>query len=214
MNNVMKKFFRSSTIMSLVLIVLGIMLIFQAEATIISISYITGGTLIAIGVLAILKFIKNANTPKKDELNIVYGIGTIILGMLIITYPSAIASFIPFVIGMLIIINSGKKLLYAFELKSNDNSIWKRTMILSIISTICGVVLLFNPFAGAVIITKIIGILILIYATLDIISTISIKKNVSRIHNAIEETIMDAVIVEETDTTEKKKTKKKKKKSD
>lgn len=214
MNNVMKRFFRSSTITSLVLIVLGIMLIFQAEATIISISYITGGTLIAIGVLAILKFIKNTNTPKKDELNIVYGIGTIILGMLIITYPSAIASFIPFVIGMLIIINSGKKLLYAFELKTNDNSIWKRTMILSIISTICGVVLLFNPFAGAVIITKIIGILILIYATLDIISTISIKKNVSKIHNAIEETIMDAVIIEETDTTEKKKNKKKRKKSD
>ena len=60
----------------------------------------------------------------------------------------------------------------------------------------------------------IIGILILIYATLDIISTISIKKNVSKIHNAIEETIMDAVIIEETDTTEKKKNKKKRKKSD
>ena len=76
--------------------------------------------------------------------------------------------------------------------------------------TICGIILIFNPFAGAVFITKIIGALIVIYAILDIASTIVIKKNVSKLKNAIEEKIVDADIVE--DKTDQDETKKKKRK--
>ena len=59
MEKLMKKFFRSSLIASLFLIALGLLLIFQSDAVIYSISYIIGGILIAIGVLAIIKFIQN-----------------------------------------------------------------------------------------------------------------------------------------------------------
>jgi len=211
MGNVMKKLFKSSIMMSLVLMILGILLIFHSEATIISISYIIGAILIAIGVLAILKFIKNSNKRSSESLDIVYGIIAIVLGIVVITHPTSIASFIPLVIGIGIIINSATKLQYAIELKNQNNKIWKSTMIISIISTICGVILLFNPFKGAVILTKIIGVLILLYAILDIVSTLSIRKNVVRIHSAIEESITDAVIIEE-ETKEQKSKKKNKKK--
>ena len=76
-------------------------------------------------------------------------------------------------------------------------------MIISIISTLCGIILLFNPFAGAVILTKIIGGFIIGYAILDIISTYTIKRNVVQVKNALEKDILDAEVVEE-------KTKKKK----
>lgn len=215
MENLMKKFFRSSIITSIVLIVLGLLLIFQSEITILSISYILGGILIALGVLAIIKFIKNTNTLLKSELDIVYGVVTIILGILIIQNPEAIASIIPIILGISIIISSATKLQYAFELKANKNSLWKTTMIISIISTLCGIILLFNPFKGAVVFTKIIGIFIVIYAILDIVSTTTIKKNVTIIHDAIDRNIADAEVLneEETDgvTNENTKSKNKKK---
>ncbi len=200
MENLMKKFFRSSIITSIVLIVLGLLLIFQSEITILSISYILGGILIALGVLAIIKFIKNTNTLLKSELDIVYGVVTIILGILIIQNPEAIASIIPIILGISIIISSATKLQYAFELKANKNSLWKTTMIISIISTLCGIILLFNPFKGAVVFTKIIGIFIVIYAILDIVSTTTIKKNVTIIHDAIDRNIADAEVLNEEET--------------
>lgn len=214
MENLMKKFFRSSIITSIVLIVLGLLLIFQSEITILSISYILGGILIALGVLAIIKFIRNTNTLLKSELDIVYGVVTIILGILIIKNPEAIASIIPIILGISIIISSATKLQYAFELKANKNSLWKTTMIISIISTLCGIILLFNPFKGAVMFTKIIGIFIVIYAILDIISTTTIKKNVTIIHNAIDRNIADAEVLneEETDGTTNENIKQKNKK--
>ena len=210
MDKLFKKFFRSSMITSLVLVAFGIMLIMKSEATIITISYVLGGILVALGVLAVIKFIQGTNKENKNELDIVYGVVTVILGVLIITHPQAIASIIPLVLGVAIVISSSTKLQYAFELKANNNSLWKATMVVSIISTLCGILLLFNPFKGAVILTKIIGGLILVYAVLDIVSTLSIKKNVARIHNAIEESITDAVIIEEE--TNDKKTKKEKRK--
>lgn len=220
MENLMKKFFRSSIITSIVLIVLGLLLIFQSEITILSISYILGGILIALGVLAIIKFIKNTNNLLKSELDIVYGVVTIILGILIIKNPEAIASIIPIILGISIIISSATKLQYAFELRANKNSLWKTTMVISIISTLCGIILLFNPFKGAVVFTKIIGIFIVIYAILDIISTTTIKKNVTIIHNAIDRNITDAEVLNEEENEEptnrdlKSKSKKKRKNGD
>ncbi len=215
MESLMKKFFRSSIITSIILIVLGLLLIFQSEITIISISYIIGGILIALGVLAVIKFIKNTNNAMKSELDIVYGIVSIILGALIIQNPEAIASIIPIIIGISIIISSATKLQYAFELRTNGNRLWKTTMIISIISTLCGIVLLFNPFKAISYFTKVVGIFIVIYAILDMISTFTIKKNVKIFHESIEEGITEAIVIKEenaelTDKSDKenKKTKK------
>ena len=210
MGNFISKIFKSSILGSIGLIVLGMLLVFQSEATIISISYIIGGILVAIGALASLRFIKNAKEKGKRDLDIVYGIVTIILGIIVIRSPHAIASIIPFIIGFIIIINSATKLQYSFELKKNNNDLWKSTMILAFITTICGLILILNPFKGAEFITKIVGILILIYSILDIVSTITIKNTVNKIHNAIEENIVDAQIIEEeTPKSNKKKRNKK-----
>lgn len=213
MRSMMSKVFKSSILGSLALVILGILLIYQSEATIISISYIIGGILIAIGVLAILRFLKNSKSQVNSGLDMVYGVVTVILGVIVISNPEAIASIIPFVVGIIIIINSAKKLQYSIELKNNENELWKSTMIIAFLTTICGVILVLNPFKGVVFITKIVGILIVIYSILDIISTITIKNTVKEIHSAIEEKINDAEIIDEKKATKKEKEKHQKKKN-
>ena len=192
----MSKLFKTSIISSISLIILGLMLFFQAETTIISISYIIGAVLIALGVLSGIRFISGLNSNNLNELDIVYGVVCVVLGILIITNPTAIASAIPIVVGVIIVLNSVIKLHYSLELKEAKNELWKSTMIMSTIMTVCGVILIFNPFAGAVFITKIIGFLIIVYAMLDIVSTIIIKKNATN-HTDNETKIVEAEIVED-----------------
>ena len=209
MERLMKQFLRSSIITSIILMVLGILLVFQSETTIMTISYVIGGILVAVGALALIRYVRNGQGPEyRNELDIIYGIVTIIFGMIIIKNYQAIASIIPIVIGIGIIISSAGKLNYAFQLKATQNPIWKTTMVISIISTICGVILLFNPFTAALGIMKIIGVFIIIYAILDITSTIAIKSSVTKIHKAMEEKITDAEIINE-DTPKKKRKHKK-----
>lgn len=204
MKTLMNKIFKSSILGALALVVLGILLIFESEATIVTISYVIGGILVAIGVLALLKFYKEVKENDNTGMDLVYGIISIILGIVVISNPKAVASIIPIIMGLLIILNSGTKLQYSIELKKNNNNLWKSTMILSLISTLCGVLLIFNPFKGAAFLTRLIGFLILLYAILDIISTMAIKNTVKKIKTAINDGIEDAKILE----VKEKKTKK------
>ena len=200
MRDIISKFTKSSIISSFALIALAILLIVQSEATIIAISYVIGGVLIAIGVLAEINYMKNIK-EKIADLDIVYGIVCVILGVLVITNPKAIAGVIPFVIGFIIIVNSAIKLQYSLELKREDNDLWLSTLLLSAVMTICGIVLIFNPFQGAVFLTRIVGIFILIYAVLDLISTFVIRNTFKKIHSAINETVIKEAELIEEDTT-------------
>ncbi len=208
MKEFMNKIFKSSIIGALSLMVLGILLIFESEATIVTISYIIGGILVAIGVLALLKFYKEIKENDDTDMELVYGIVCVVLGIIVIGNPKAIASVIPIVMGLLIILSSGTKLQYSVELKKNNNNLWKSTMILSLVSTLCGVLLVFNPFKGAAFLTRIIGFLILLYAVLDIVSTITIKNTVKKIKTAISDSVEEAKVIEVKEKKKDKKTKK------
>lgn len=208
----MKSLLKSSIMTSILLLILGILLVFESEATIYTISYIVGAILICAGAYALIRFFTNSkkNTNSVIGLDVLYGIVTIILGGLIIKNPGAIGSLLPIVLGIAIIVSSANKIQYAFSLKNGDNDLWKTTMIISVVGTICGVVLLFNPFAGAVLIMRIVGIFIIIYAILDAVSTFIIKKNVEEFRNVISSAkVKEADVVEEKETKEKTKRNKK-----
>lgn len=216
MNKLLSSFFKSILLSSAILAVVGLLLIFQSEATILAIAYVIGGILIALGVLTLIKYIKAIENPLRNELDIVYGIVTTILGVIVIKNPEAMASVIPLVIGVIIIINSAAKLEYSMELRKNGDALWKTTMILSIITVLCGILLIFNPFSGAIFITKIVGILIFVYSLLDIISTLmlentvkSIKKEIKEIKQIVDNTT-EAEVIEEKKPKKSKKAKKKK----
>ena len=216
MKEIINKIFKSSILGALSLVVLGILLIFESEATIVTISYVIGGILVAIGVLALLKFYKEVKDNQDTGMDLVYGIISVVLGIIVISNPKAVASIIPIVMGLIIILNSGTKLQYSIELKRNNNNLWKSTMVLSLISTLCGVLLVFNPFKGAAFLTKLIGFLILLYAVLDIVSTITIKSTVKKIKTAINEGIEEAKVIEVKEKqleTKKEKSKKKERKN-
>ena len=205
MREIISKFTKSSIISSVVLIAFAILLIVQSEATIITISYVIGGILVALGVLAEINYLKNAK-EKIADLDIIYGVVCVILGVLVITHPKAIAGVIPLVIGFIIVVNSAIKLQYSLELRKEDNELWLSTLLLSIVMTICGIVLIFNPFQGAVFLTRIVGVFILIYAILDLISTFVIRSTFKKIHTAINETIVkEAILIEDSTPEEEKK---------
>ena len=103
---------------------------------------------------------------------------------------------------MLIVINSTAKIDYSFKLRKNKNSLWISTLVVALIALVCGVLLIFNPFAGAEFITKIIGAILLIYAILDIISTIRISKVLKETFGTnkkkkIEDKIPEAEVIED-----------------
>ena len=203
-----KKIILPSVISSMLLLILGLFLFFKSGATLIAISYFIGAILLAIGIIAIVRFIRNSNKDIFNQLNIVYGVISIIAGLFLITIPEAIGSAIPIVVGIIVIISSSMKVQQALVLKNIGNKYFLPTLITAILCLVCGVIILFNPFKSAVVVTKIIGLFIAIYAILDLINTVILRKS-SSINIEISKDVKekntktkDAKIIKEVDKEE------------
>lgn len=217
MQKLIKSFYKSSLLTSGILLLIGLLLLFKSTDTIVALSYILGCILIVLGIIAIINFFRKSSIDVFNDLNIIYGIVTIVFGTLIISNPTAIATFIPFVVGLGILISSSIKLAYSIELKNDRNELWQSTLIMAAIGAGCGILILFNPFKTSLAVFKIIGIFIIIYAVLDIISIYQIKKTFKKSNHSndqkekIENTAIDAEIINEKDSEEKEFKRKKKK---
>jgi len=173
-----KKLFVSSMISSVILIIVGLFLVIRPESTLSLISYVLGGILVIIGTTSLVNYYKDKNSISTFELT--YGILSLIAGLVIILNPKALVSLIPFVLGVWILISSLMKLKYVWDLNDTKNKSWITSLIITILMLILGIILVFNPFSGAVAITRMIGIFVIIYAVLDMVQSSIIKKNVKK----------------------------------
>ena len=225
MERIMKSLVKSSYITSSILILLGLVLVVKSEETLKVISYLVGGVLITLGIVAFIKFFKNSEKNIPYNFNIIYGIITIVFGIFIFYNSKFFSSIIRFVLGAWILFKSAFKVAYGFELKGKNNPIWKTTLITSGISALVGIIILFNPFKTASIVFMLIGIALIAYGIMDIISTYQLKKNVADFNSKVEpiveadrtletveksETVVDADIEEVTDNNQAEQPKKKK----
>ncbi len=179
MKDAMKKMFSLSIFSSIILIVIGLLLFIKPGDTLKTISYVIGGLILVFGIFGIARFTK---TEKKGlNFDLVYGVLSLIAGLIVILNPEALASIIPVILGIWIVINSSLKVQYAFYIKTDDSKKWIVALVLSLITLICGIILLFNPFKAASYVAKIVGLFIIIYAVIDLVESFIIKSKVKNI---------------------------------
>ena len=172
-----------SLVISIIFVIVGLFFFVKPDTTVSIISYIIGGTLITGGIFSMYRYFTAKEIGSIFNFDLVYGVLMLIAGIFLIIRPFALGAFFPIILGLWIIINSVTKFQYALVLKKVKNSDWAYTCLISLLTLIWGIVLLFNPLKSALAITQIIGIFIIVYAVLDIIDNFIIRKNIDDILN-------------------------------
>lgn len=166
----MNKIFNASMVTSVVIFVLGIFLFIQPDTIIRMISIILGGIILIPGVIALIDYFKNKYYP-----SLICGVITVIIGLILIINTKLVASILPFILGIYFVVNGINRLHYALSLrKINVN--YTTSLIFSLLIILCGILFIINPFEGALVITKVIGIFMILYAVLDLANFIVLKK--------------------------------------
>lgn len=185
----MNKIFNTSIITSVVILVLGIFLFIQPDTIISMISIILGIMILIPGITALIDYFKTKYNP-----NLITGVITVIIGMILIVNTKLVASIMPFILGIYFVISGITRLQYALELKKQKIK-YTTSLCISILIIICGLLFITNPFGGALVITKVMGIFMVIYSVLDIVNAMVIKKEMHDFHNNVNQ-IMEAEIIE------------------
>ena len=178
LQKILKKSGWISILISAIFAILGIILIWKPEETIKVISYVLGGIFIVIGLARIIAYIKAKRKSDFYNLDIVFGILAIILGIVTIIYSNMIATFLNLIVGVWIIYSALVRLNVSIKLKNKvNNRAWLYTLILAIIMLICGLYVIFNSTA----IIAAIGIAFFIYSIIDIIEQVIFMVNIKDI---------------------------------
>ena len=175
---ILKKEGWSSLVTSIIFAILGILLINNPEGTAVVISYILGLTFGIIGLYKIITYIKEKGKYDFYNYDMVFGIGTIILGILTIVYRTQIETLLRILIGIWIIYSAMIRISLSLKLKSLDTGkVWVYSILVAALMLICGVYAMFT--SNAIIIT--VGLIILIYSILDIVESIIFLVNLKKL---------------------------------
>ncbi len=181
----LKRIFRASLITSVLLFIFGLFLVFNSEGFIKSISTILGILLLVIGVLPVADFFRYRKSDMTSGIGLISGIFSIVCGLMFLLNEKMLMVLIPVFIGVWMIINGINKFQLSFNLKDQNEGTWIVTFIFSIVTIVCGAYLIINPISGAKIVTQTLGIIICIYALLDVIDCILIKKKFKEVTTEI-----------------------------
>lgn len=99
--------------------------------------------------------------------SLIYGVSSLILGLLIILNPLSLANIVSIIFGLWITISGVLKISNSLNLKKHEEECWSVTFGIGFLTTVIGVLLIFNPFIQLYI-TQAVGIFVVIYAVLDI----------------------------------------------
>ena len=167
--------------LSALYIVLGIILIIYPAQTINVICKIIGVTAVAAGIYTIVRFFLRSATTFTATAGLITGIICLVCGILLISNPDIIKSIFPFVIGIMIIIDSAFKLSASLELRGTSAGAWYGMFFLALLGLIFGFVVVFNARAAADLITRIIGVSLIVDAVENICAVATVSGKVRAI---------------------------------
>lgn len=188
----LKKVFNISIISSLLLFLFGLVLAVNAEGFIKSITVAIGIVLLLIGVFPVIDYFRYRKDGLGASVGLISGIFSIVCGLMLLINEDLLMILIPVFIGVWMIINGINKIQVSFEIKDLGEKSWVITFIYSILIIVLGGYFIVNPISGATTVTSFIGIVLCIYAVLDIIDCViikvkvkSFKKELDKIENSV-----------------------------
>ena len=190
----LKKVFNISMISSVLLFLFGLILAVNAEGFIKSITVTIGVILLLIGVFPVIDYFRYRKDGLGASIGLISGIFSIVCGLMLLINEDLLMILIPVFIGVWMIINGINKIQVSFEIKDLGEKSWVITFIYSILIMVLGGYFIVNPISGATTVTSFIGIVLCIYAVLDVIDCIVIKvkvKNFKKDLDKIENNVVD-----------------------
>ena len=181
LNELFNRVFFFSVISSIVSILLGCLLIFETSASIETMAVILGILLILLGAFIIGRYISSELFRSIFDFSLLYSFLSIISGVLILMDNSLITIIISAYIFANLMMSAINKINLAVVIKKLDLGNWILPLLVSLLLIAASVVVIINPINSTIVVTKTVGVVVIISAIIDLIEMIAIKCKVKHV---------------------------------
>lgn len=187
----MKDLFQRTTtsiiVSSVIAFILGLVMAIIPGVTLQAMSIAIGIFMIIYGVaLIVLDFM--SHHVYIPFYGIMSGLLSVIAGIVLIAMPNVLTVVFAIALGLWIILSSVNIISVAITVRGKVKN-WGWWLLLGIIDLICGIIILFNPFASSISLVVLGGIIIMIHSVITIVDMVMIKNDAKELSKALEETV-------------------------
>ena len=172
MKDYIKKYEKNSLIGSILMLILALILIIRPIEFMEVVIWIFGTILIINGIIHIISYFRTDKEMRIMSLELLEGIMETLSGILILLSTKSLIAVFPILLGVWVVIKNIIGLQISINLKDIPQSGWLWLVILSILSIILGIIIIFNPFSTIITITSLVGVLFAITEIVNIIESV------------------------------------------
>lgn len=155
-------------LLSIAYIIIGMMLLIMPQTSLLWICYAFGAVVLVTGIVCLIQYARIRGTGFTAPFMLVGGVITAGLGIFTLAKPQVVASFLPVVFGIFILVDGLSRVGTAIDLAKRKGQKWWVLLLLSVVSVALGVLLVLHPFDAAVSVVMVCGILLIVEGALNL----------------------------------------------
>lgn len=155
-------------LLSIAFLALGLLLLVMPETSLLWLCYAFGTVVLITGVVCLVQYARLRGSGFAAPFFLVAGVVTAALGLFTLAKPQVVASFLPVVFGLFILIDGCSRIGTALELARRQAGKWWMMLLFSALSIALGILLLVNPFGAAVSAVMLCGVLLIIEGAVNL----------------------------------------------
>ena len=179
--NYVKKTETYAIIISLLMLVLSIFLILKPFKSLEVFVILFSAIIIVNGIGSIVSYFSTIRENRLLNLGLLYGLLTILAGVLLFIYRIDVINVLPIILGIWIILSNLFKMQISINLSALDYKGWIWLLLVSILMMVVGVLLIVNPFTTTLTITTIAGIMLLISEIVNLVESIYVLIKIKKL---------------------------------
>ena len=155
-------------LLSIAYIIIGMMLLIMPQTSLLWICYAFGAVVLVTGIVCLIQYARIRGTGFTAPFMLVGGVITAGLGIFTLAKPQVVASFLPIVFGIFILVDGLSRVGTAIDLAKRKGQKWWMLLLLSVVSVALGALLVLHPFDAAVSVVMVCGILLIVEGALNL----------------------------------------------
>ena len=164
----MLRYVKAGVLPSLAFLVLGVLLLVMPQTSLLWICYAFGAVVLVTGIVCLIQYARVRGSGFAAPFLLVGGVITAALGLFTLAQPQTVASFLPVVFGLFILVEGCSRIGAALDLAKRKADKWWVLLLLSLLSIALGLLLLFDPFEAAVSAVMRCGVLLIVEGALSL----------------------------------------------
>ena len=167
-----EKYQKYSLIVSALMFLLALFLIFRPLESLNTFIMLFAIIILVNGIIKLVQYFRTDAQMRMMNFGLAEGILSILAALIIIISSNALIAFLPIMFSIWIIVQSIITIQLSMGLKLSETKGWWVVLILSIITLLLGVIIMFNPFASMAATTTVVGIILAVTEAIHLIEGI------------------------------------------